>query len=340
MSAGVYVRNRRVPRAPDAYAVRMRVRVFLSATVLLAVGVMPGARALAPDPPALAGRCDAPEYRQFDFWIGDWDVFEVDGTRPVAHVQVERSLDGCVLHELYEDDSGLRGESLSMFDRTRHVWHQTWMTNGGQLVTVEGDWQEGVMSMRGRSSGNGEDSLVRATWKPAGGSVRETASTSRDRGHTWNKWFDLVFRPRETRTSEQDARVVAALDTQYQQAVKHNDVATMAKILADDFVLVTGSGKTFTKHDLLEEALSGLTVYEHQEDREQVVRVWGDTAVVTAKLWEKGTRDGKPFDATLWFSDTYVRTPDGWRYVFGQASLPLPRNSHADGTQTPSGGGA
>ena len=52
--------------------------------------------------------------------------------------------------------------------------------------------------------------------------------------------------------------------------------------------------------------------------------MWGDTAVVTAKLWIKGTRDGKNFDRTLWFSDTYVRTPGGWRYAFGQASLALP----------------
>jgi len=65
--------------------------------------------------------------------------------------------------------------------------------------------------------------------------------------------------------------------------------------------------------------------YEHQEDTDQTVRVWGNTAVITAKLWEKGTDDEKPFDYMLWFSDTYVRTPSGWRYVFGQASLPMPK---------------
>jgi ketosteroid isomerase-like protein len=58
---------------------------------------------------------------------------------------------------------------------------------------------------------------------------------------------------------------------------------------------------------------------------EQTVRVWGDTAVITALLWVKGTQDGKPFDYKLWFSDTYVRTSGGWRYAFGQASLPLPK---------------
>ena len=121
-----------------------------------------------------------------------------------------------------------------------------------------------------------------------------------------------------------DRKAVAALDTEYQAAVKANDAPTMDRILADDFILVIGSGKTFTKADLLLSARNQEVQYEHQEDTEQTVRVWGDTAVVTAKLWLKGSQSGKPFDRTLWFSDTYVRTPKGWRYVFGQASLPLP----------------
>jgi ketosteroid isomerase-like protein len=124
-----------------------------------------------------------------------------------------------------------------------------------------------------------------------------------------------------------DRNLVAALDTQYQTAVKKNDAATMDRILADDFTLVTGSGQTYTKADLLDEARTGRIVYEHQEDSAQMVRIWGDTAVVTAKLWEKGTEDGKPFDYTVWFSDTYVRNATGWRYVFGQSSLPLPKAS-------------
>jgi len=56
--------------------------------------------------------------------------------------------------------------------------------------------------------------------------------------------------------------------------------------------------------------------------------IYGDTALVTAKLWAKGLEDGKKVDYTLWFSDVYVRTPKGWSYVFGQASLPLPGKHH------------
>ena len=125
-------------------------------------------------------------------------------------------------------------------------------------------------------------------------------------------------------TPSEAAKAVAALDTQYQAAVKANDAATMDRILADDFVLVTGRGKTYGKADLLEEARTRSTIYEKQDELEQKVRVWGDTAVVTALLWIKGVSDGKPIERKLWFSDTYVRTPKGWKYVLGQASLPLP----------------
>ena len=124
-----------------------------------------------------------------------------------------------------------------------------------------------------------------------------------------------------------DKKTVADLDTEYQAAVKANDAATMDRILADDFILVDGDGTVSSKADLLKEARSRRLAYEHQEEMEQTVRLWGDTAVVTAKLWGKGTDGRKPFEWMLWFSDTYVRTPKGWRYAFGQASLPLPQTS-------------
>jgi ketosteroid isomerase-like protein len=127
-----------------------------------------------------------------------------------------------------------------------------------------------------------------------------------------------------SQSSEDEVKkVIVELDRAYQEAVKNNDVKTMARILADDFVLVTGKGKVFSKEDLLKEAREGKTIYERQEDSEQIVRVWGDTAVITALLWVKGTSAGKSFEYRLWFSDVYKRTPNGWHYVFAQAAQPL-----------------
>ena len=96
---------------------------------------------------------------------------------------------------------------------------------------------------------------------------------------------------------------------------------------ADDMILVTGRGRVSTRDDLIKAAREKQIVYEKQVeiDGTQKVRVWGDAAVVTALLWLKYSKDGKDFDYKLWFSDTYVRTPKDWRYAFGQASIPLPK---------------
>lgn len=126
---------------------------------------------------------------------------------------------------------------------------------------------------------------------------------------------------------DEDRAAVAALDTEYQAAVERNDADAMARILHPDMILVVGRGAVFTREDLLRSARDEEFVYEHQVEDEgtQTVRLYGnDTAIVTALLWLKGTGPQGPFDRRLWFSDTYVRTPEGWRYAFGQASLSLP----------------
>jgi ketosteroid isomerase-like protein len=112
----------------------------------------------------------------------------------------------------------------------------------------------------------------------------------------------MMITPTHSQASPQhDAKAVAALDTEYQAAVKKNDAAAMDRILTDDFILVTGRGKVYNKTDLLKSARDKDATYEHQEEIEQTVRVWGDTAVVTALLWVSGksAQDGKAFDYEL-----------------------------------------
>lgn len=128
-------------------------------------------------------------------------------------------------------------------------------------------------------------------------------------------------------TPADDMRIVAELDTAYQAAVERNDARAMAKILHKDMILVVGRGEVFTGEDLLELARSKAYVYEKQveDPGTQTVRLFGDdTAIVTARLWLKGTHGDEAFDRRLWFSDTYIRTSEGWRYAFGQASIALP----------------
>lgn len=141
--------------------------------------------------------CAHPESRQFDFWVGNWEVYDRAAPQQVvAHVDVERILGGCVLHERYSDVNGLKGESFSIYDATRKVWHQSWVTNRGQLLTVEGHRHGKTVTLRGVEIRNGAKFVTQVSWAPLGdGSVREWSARSPDGGKTWQPWFDLIFRP-------------------------------------------------------------------------------------------------------------------------------------------------
>jgi hypothetical protein len=148
--------------------------------------------------PSFAAPCAAPEYRQFDFWVGDWDVIDVKQPAvAAARARVEVILDGCVLHEIYEARDGRKGESFSVYDVSRQIWHQTWVTNRGQLLTIEGQLQGGEMQLAGIDYlPDGKPRHVRGSWRQEKDGVREIAVRSTDGGASWLPWFDLLFRPR------------------------------------------------------------------------------------------------------------------------------------------------
>ncbi len=175
-------------------AQRLKIGIVSMVVVLAASDMASGCVSSAGSPTPAS--CAAPEYRQFDFWAGDWDAFEIDGSTPVARIRVDRLLDGCVLREVYEDTAGLRGESFSIYDASRKLWHQSWVTNRGQLLVIEGKLEAGEMVLSGVDhTAEGGERHVRGTWKPVNEGARETAVTSTDGGKTWKPWFDLLFRP-------------------------------------------------------------------------------------------------------------------------------------------------
>jgi hypothetical protein len=78
--------------------------------------------------------CSAPAYRDFDFWLGEWDVFEEGGSVKEAQVTVSRVQNNCGLREQYDGVDGSGGESLSMYDPSAAEWQQTWLSNRGQTA--------------------------------------------------------------------------------------------------------------------------------------------------------------------------------------------------------------
>jgi hypothetical protein len=147
-----------------------------------------------PAPPA---PCTAPEFRQFDFFAGDWDTYDVaDPSKVVARNRVTPMLGGCALREVYEEPGGLHGESFSLYDASRGRWHQSWVTDRGSLLLLDGGLEGSRMVLTGAERlADGTASQLRGIWWVEGDAVRETAERSTDGGKTWRPVFDIVFRP-------------------------------------------------------------------------------------------------------------------------------------------------
>lgn len=139
---------------------------------------------------AQAGPCDAPAHRQFDFWIGEWNVHTPDGKLAGVN-RIEREYDGCVLHERYSTARGYRGESLNAYDPGLQRWHQTWVDNQGTLLRLEGRFESPSMVLQGQTTApDGKVTQHRITWTPAAdGSVRQHWESTDETGR-WTTAFD------------------------------------------------------------------------------------------------------------------------------------------------------
>lgn len=169
----------------------LRAAVAVLGLALIAPGAaIPGGTAAPPS------GCSAPEYHQMDFWIGDWDTYESDDPSGavVARAQVAPIAQGCAIHELYEQNDGLIGDSILSYDPVRKQWQQTWVTNRGSIMVIHGELKDGAMVLEGEVHlANGTTVLQRISWKAQGAGVREWAVLSKDGGKTWTPSFDVLF---------------------------------------------------------------------------------------------------------------------------------------------------
>jgi hypothetical protein len=108
--------------------------------------------------------CSSSEYRQFDFWLGEWKVTDRDG-KLLGHNRITSTLGGCALEENWKSANGRSiGSSYNIYDRGREVWHQTWIDNSGLLLTIEGGIRDGSMVLEGLAQGPKGESRQRITW--------------------------------------------------------------------------------------------------------------------------------------------------------------------------------
>jgi hypothetical protein len=138
-------------------------------------------------------------YRQFDFWVGEWDVFA--GKQKVGYNNVKMLQQGCVIEENWEGAAGGgTGKSLNFYNPVTHKWHQSYMGSGGDNWMMEGEYKEGSLRYEGSiyTPGGGQV-LVHMTFvnlEP--GKVRQWAETSADGGKTWKTTWDATYVRRKT----------------------------------------------------------------------------------------------------------------------------------------------
>ncbi len=168
------------------------VHYMLPLALTAGFGAPLGAQEETPPPP-----CSAVEHRQFDFWLGEWEVFSPDGSVAGSN-RIESILGGCVLEESWTGAAGSRGHSYNMFFERDGKWHQNWVDARGGRLDLSGRLVDGKMILWGEMPArDGGWVLHKITWEPLdGGNVRQHWEASRDGGTTWNDVFDGTYKPK------------------------------------------------------------------------------------------------------------------------------------------------
>jgi len=165
------------------------------AVAILGLSIAAPAAAQQPAPAAAKPTvvpCSAPEHRQFDFWVGRWDVYPTGKDKLVAHSLIESVYGGCGVRENWMPLSKQPGGSLNIYVPEEKRWEQFWIDSQGSRAIFTGGWNGKAMVIQGKWAGP----LVRISYtKNADGSVRQFGEQSTDEGKNWAPSFDLTYRP-------------------------------------------------------------------------------------------------------------------------------------------------
>ena len=169
---------------------------FLFAATFL---VAPSSSAQAPSPPPQQRypcRYMA-EAKQFDFWIGTWDVtpWQVPSPTPQQQMgvnEVHPILEHCVLLENWKGARGGEGKSFNYYDTNLKKWRQIWMADGGGALDYTGEFRDGAMRFVGWNlDPQGRRVEQKLTFFAiARDTVRQLFEASPDGGKTWKPTFD------------------------------------------------------------------------------------------------------------------------------------------------------
>jgi len=144
--------------------------------------------------------CEAQQQKQFDFWIGEWDL-TWPGEKPgeVGHGTniIKRVMDGCIVQENFSggDSMHLRGTSVSVFDTHSGHWKQTWVDNEGGYLDFIGDFNNDRMILQRETVRDGTKILQRMVWKNISSNEMDWSwEASRDGGKIWQVNWPIHYK--------------------------------------------------------------------------------------------------------------------------------------------------
>ena len=145
-----------------------------------------------PRPPA----CEAPEHRQFDFWVGRWDVYPTGTDQLIAHSLIEKLYGGCAIRENWMPLQGTGGGSLNSWRPAERRWRQVWADSVNSFTDYAGGMEGEAMVLTAATTTPSGPALVRMTYtRGTDGSVRQVGTRSTDGGATWQPSYDFTYRP-------------------------------------------------------------------------------------------------------------------------------------------------
>jgi tetratricopeptide (TPR) repeat protein len=151
-----------------------------------------------------AAPCEDAEFRQFDFWVGDWDVVQTGNTTAAGTSHISKEMGGCVVWENWTSAGvgGYFGKSYNTYNVNLHRWEQYWVDNSAGTIFFYGGLKDGVMDYWTDDvpQPNGEKLRRHLQFFALGpDKVRQFSQGSKDGGKTWAVEYDLTYNRRSSK---------------------------------------------------------------------------------------------------------------------------------------------
>ncbi len=135
------------------------------------------------------------EYRQFDFWVGKWQVYDTKSNQWAGNSEITRSLGECVIMENWQPAQGMAGKSINTYNMAEKKWRQTYVDAGGVFSEYyDGEYRDGVMCFKLKMQQGDSTLSTMSFYKKTPDEIQQVGRVSKDHGITWKTIFDLTYR--------------------------------------------------------------------------------------------------------------------------------------------------